>query len=179
MKRKIMVALCLMAVIITVGIANKDWKIFQMENKHQVNAIVDDKEYTIYNEDEAEIIETVKKDEINKDAANLMKIYLEDDLVYREYPYGCKLQGGCEIVIKKESIIDKIGDSKKIIIIRNSEVYKEIDPNNNTNDIKFEIDRDGNYCFFIIDENGELVDITETGIIEVYFLSSNGLLLYN
>lgn len=108
-----------------------------------------------------------KKEEVVQDSNNLVESselesssldsVLSDNLVYREYSLGEKFNAG-EVVISKETLLDITSKPKSVIVYFNDEILETISCNDA--DIQIGLLNDGVYRFMIMDEEGEVVDIT-------------------
>ena len=96
--------------------------------------------------------------------------YLGDDLVYREYSWGYRLEKGYKILIEHDQIIGEVEDAQTLVVFCNNSEYKEFAFDGN--DIEFEIDKSGNYSFYAIDSDGNSFDIMS--IVKAYKSADRG-----
>lgn len=108
-----------------------------------------EKKEEIYNS--ADAIESSEWD------TNSVNTVFSDDLVYKEYSLGEKFDAG-EVLISKELLLSITENPESIVVYFNDEMFETF--NYNDNDISVDIEKEGTYCFVIIDTNGETTDIT-------------------
>lgn len=100
--------------------------------------------------------------------------YADDDLVFREDLWGCRLQEGETIRIEKSRVIDEVDNAQSVVIFLNNDVYKEFDFDDDN--IEFTIEKNGNYVFWVIDSEGNSVDITSTSITTILHPADGGMI---
>lgn len=149
-----------------VMISSKENYTFEHDRIEETEALLDSKAGTL------------QKAENSKDAQETLSVELEcadDDLVYREYTWGHRLEKGYEILIENDKVTREAENLQNIVIILDDTVYKEFSFDNN--DIEFTLEKSGNYAFLAIDSDGNSVDITS--IVRVNKSADGGAILLN
>ena len=116
--------------------------------------------------------ETFQGVKSNKDSYESDIGYADNDLVFRDYSCGYRLEKGYEILIEQDKIIGEVENTQTIVVFWNDSVYKEFAFDGN--DIEFEIDKSGNYSFYAIDSDGNSFDIMS--IVKAYKSADGGVM---
>lgn len=116
--------------------------------------------------------ETFQGVKSNKDSYESDIGYADNDLVFREYSWGYRLEKGYEILIEQDKIIGEVENTQTIVVFWNDSVYKEFAFDGN--DIEFEIDKSGNCSFYAIDSDGNSFDIMS--IVKAYKSADGGVM---
>lgn len=89
--------------------------------------------------------------------------FINSDLFHRNYNMGIHLIPG-KIIIKKDDIL-KACEAPDAVLIYNSDITYDSVPFEER-DFEYEIKSEGHYCFFVLDKDEDLTDITDTIIKE-------------
>ncbi|MDE7203710.1 MAG: hypothetical protein K2O91_17865 [Lachnospiraceae bacterium] len=168
MKKAFLIISVFIAVVVfaSVIIILKENYIFEHDNVDRIDPFVDNEVETLQ----------ISKDSIdNQERITVESEYVEDDLVYREYTWGHYLDAGYEILIEQDKIIHEADNVKNIVIILDDNVYKEFSYDDN--DIKFMLEKSGNYAFLAVDLDGNSVDIAS--MVMVNKSANGGAILLN
>lgn len=88
-----------------------------------------------------------------------MALFINSDLFHRAYNMGTNLMPG-KISIKNDDIL-KACETPDAVLIYSSDVTYDSLPFDDR-DLEYEIKSPGHYCFFVLNKDGSLIDITDT-----------------